>query len=200
VSTPRSVRGVFASQSTLEGAGVRLHRGFGFGREDLFDPFLLLDEFRSDDPADYRAGFPWHPHRGIETITYIVRGEVEHADSLGNNGRIAAGEVQWMTAGSGVIHQEMPQGDAAGRLAGFQLWANLPASDKMVDPRYRSISAAQIPVVRTGGATIRVICGECDGAQGPVHDMVAHPEYLDVALAPNTEWTHPTTLGHTVFV
>jgi quercetin 2,3-dioxygenase len=200
VSTPRGVRGVFASQPTLEGAGVRLHRGFGFGREDLFDPFLLLDEFSSDDPADYRAGFPWHPHRGIETITYVVRGEVEHGDSLGNDGRIAAGEVQWMTAGSGVIHQEMPRGDAGGGLGGFQLWANLPASHKMIDPRYRSISASEIPVVENGGATIRVICGECDGAQGPVHDIVASPKYLDVTLAPSTEWTHPTTLGHTVFV
>ena len=198
--TPRSVRGVFASQSTLEGAGVRLHRGFGFGREDLFDPFLLLDEFSSDDPDDYSAGFPWHPHRGIETITYVTKGEVEHADSLGNSGRIGAGDVQWMTAGSGVIHQEMPEGDVKGSLGGFQLWANLPASHKMMDPRYRSITAPEIPIVETDGATTRVICGELQGVTGPVRDIIAGPEYLDVTLRPGATWTHSTTLGHTVFV
>jgi quercetin 2,3-dioxygenase len=200
VPTPRSVRGVFASQATLEGAGVRLHRGFGFGREELFDPFLLLDEFSSDDPRDYVAGFPWHPHRGIETITYVTRGEVEHADSLGNSGRIGAGDVQWMTAGSGVIHQEMPEGDSGGRLGGFQLWTNLPASHKMMDPRYRSISASEIPAVETDDSITRVICGEVQGVKGPVRDIIASPEYLDVTLRPGATWTHPTTLGHTVFV
>ncbi len=198
--SPRSVRGVFASQPTLDGAGVRLHRAFGFGREELFDPFLLLDEFRSDDPEEYRAGFPWHPHRGIETITYVIQGEIEHGDSLGNSGRIRAGDVQWMTAGSGIIHEEMPGGDTDGRLDGFQLWTNLPARHKMMDPRYRSISSAEIPVVESDEATIRVICGELGGACGPVRDTVSGPEYLDVTLHPGKTWTHPTTPGHTVFV
>ncbi len=197
--TTRAVRAVFASQPTLEGAGVRLRRAFGFGHEHLFDPFLMLDDFRSDDPAHYRAGFPWHPHRGIETITYVIDGEVEHGDSLGNKGRIGAGDVQWMTAGSGVVHQEMPDGDATGRMGGFQLWTNLPSRHKMIDPRYCGVPSREIPTVTTPDASARVICGEVDGVTGPVRDIVAGPEYLDVTVLPGRAWTHPTTPGHTVF-
>jgi quercetin 2,3-dioxygenase len=195
----RTVRAVLASQPTLEGAGVQLRRAFGFGRESLFDPFLMLDDFRSDNPEHYKAGFPWHPHRGIETITYVLDGEVEHADSLGNKGRIGAGDVQWMTAGSGVVHQEMPEGDSAGRMGGFQLWANLPASHKMIDPRYCGVPADEIPSVLNPDSSVRVICGEVDGVSGPVSDIVAGPEYLDVTVLPGRPWSHPTTPGHTVF-
>ena len=199
MSETRTVRHVFAAEPTLEGAGVRLNRAFGFGHEDLFDPFLMLDDFRADDPANYRAGFPWHPHRGIETITYVLDGEVEHADSLGNAGRIGAGDVQWMTAGSGVIHQEMPEGDPAGRMGGFQLWANLPASHKMIDPRYCPVPAEAIPTVETDDAVVRVICGEVGGTRGPVGDIIIEPEYLDVSVRGGHAWTHATTPGHTVF-
>ncbi|MBE0418029.1 MAG: pirin family protein [Coriobacteriia bacterium] len=195
----RIVREAFRSTPTLEGAGVRLHRAFGFGRERLFDPFLLFDDFRGDDPSDYSAGFPWHPHRGIETITYLIDGEVEHGDSLGNAGRIGPGEVQWMTAGSGVIHQEMPEGDATGRMGGFQLWANLPASHKMMDPRYRSIEAAEVPVAETDEARVRVVAGRVGEVVGPVTDVVIDPEYLDVTVHPGRTWTYPTLRGHTVF-
>ncbi|MBS3956453.1 MAG: pirin family protein [Clostridiales bacterium] len=188
------------AQPTLEGAGVRLKRAFGFGAEHLFDPFLMLDDFRGDDPADYRAGFPWHPHRGIETITYMLRGDVAHGDSLGNAGVIGAGDVQWMTAGSGIIHQEMPEGDAEGRMGGFQLWANLPAADKMMDPRYRSLSADDSPLVTTAsGAHVRVIAGEVDGVRGPVDDVVIDPEYLDVALPAGAEFVHPIAADRTAF-
>lgn len=194
----RHVTQTFAATPTLEGAGVRLKRAFGFGAERLFDPFLMLDDFRGDDPADYRAGFPWHPHRGIETITYLIRGDVAHGDSLGNSGVIGPGEVQWMTAGSGIIHQEMPEGDADGRMGGFQLWANLPATDKMMDPRYRSISAEDSPVVTTeAGAQVRVIAGEVEGVRGPVDDVVIDPEYLDVALPAGAEFVHPVGVGYT---
>jgi len=195
----RTVDRVFAAQPTLEGAGVRLRRAFGFGTENLFDPFLMLDDFRGDRPADYEAGFPWHPHRGIETITYVLEGEVEHSDSLGNSGRIRGGDVQWMTAGSGVIHQEMPEGDSAGRMGGFQLWANLPASHKMIDPRYCPVPAETIPVVETDDATVRVICGSVGDVSGPVGDIIIEPEYLDVAVRGRCRWTHPTPPGHTVF-
>ena len=183
----------------MEGAGVSLHRAFGFGNEHLFDPFLMLDDFRGDDPAKYSAGFPWHPHRGIETITYVVDGEVEHSDSLGNSGSISSGDVQWMTAGSGIIHQEMPAGDSAGKMGGFQLWANLPASHKMIDPRYCGILSEDIPEVVTEGALVRVICGTVAETTGPVAGIVSEPEYLDVAIVANRTWTHATTLGHTVF-
>src|SRR3569832_1379714 len=158
--TARAIRKIWHSQPTVEGAGVHLRRGFGFNEVPQFDPFLLFDDFRSHDPAEYAAGFPWHPHRGLETITYVLGGEVEHGDSMGNRGVIGPGDVQWMTAGSGIIHQEMPKGDAAGRMLGFQLWANLPATRKMMAPRYREVKASEIPVVRTKeGATIRVGSG-----------------------------------------
>ena len=194
----RNIRKVFKSKPTIEGAGVHLKRAFGFGHESLFDPFLLLDDFRSDNPHHYLAGFPWHPHRGIETITYMLAGDVEHGDSMGNKGVIGGGDVQWMTAGSGIIHQEMPKGDAAGRMEGFQLWANLPASHKMMDPRYRDVKSGQIPSVSIDGATIRVICGSVDGTVGPVRDVVIEPEYLDITVAAESSFSRPTRPGHTV--
>src|ERR1700720_1322302 len=164
----RPVKRIIQSQPTMEGAGVKLRRAFGFGETDEFDPFLLLDDFRNDRPDDYRAGFPWHPHRGIETITYVLAGTVDHGDSLGNKGSLGAGDVQWMTAGSGILHQEMPQGDARGRMHGFQLWANLPSRLKMTAPRYQDIKAIEIPeVVDDDGTRARVICGEFWGKRGP---------------------------------
>jgi redox-sensitive bicupin YhaK (pirin superfamily) len=196
----RKIRKVVTGKPVLEGAGVRLSRLFGFGKASEFDPFLLLDDFRADDPRDYLKGFPWHPHRGIETITYILDGQVEHGDSMGNKGVITPGDVQWMTAGSGIIHQEMPKGDATGRMGGFQLWANLPASHKMMDPRYRDVKKSQIPeITAANGVTIRIICGDLAGTRGPVRDIVTDPEYLDVTLPAGTEFTHPTRPGHTVF-
>ena len=196
----RKIRKVLKSKPTIEGAGVYLKRAFGFGETHMFDPFLLLDDFRGDDPDKYLAGFPWHPHRGIETITYMLRGTVEHGDSMGNKGVISAGDVQWMTAGSGIIHQEMPMGDADGRMYGFQLWANLPKTHKMMDPRYRDVKDATIPIIsRPDGVKIRVICGEVDGQSGPVQDVVIDPEYIDVSVPAKTEFTHPTKPGHTVF-
>jgi len=196
----RKVRKFSSSKPTIEGAGVYLMRAFGFGATHDFDPFLLLDDFRSDDPQRYLKGFPWHPHRGIETITYILEGSVEHGDSLGNEGAIGPGDAQWMTAGSGIIHQEMPKGDERGRMGGFQLWANLPASRKMMDPRYRDLKSAQIPGITTAdGARVRIICGEVEGTRGPVQDVVIDPEYLDVAVPPRSEFRHPTKPGHTVF-
>ncbi|MDR3576470.1 MAG: pirin family protein [Anaerolineaceae bacterium] len=196
----RKIRKVLKSKPTIEGAGVYLKRAFGFGETHLFDPFLLLDDFRSDDPEKYLAGFPWHPHRGIETITYMLRGTVEHGDSMGNRGVIAAGDVQWMTAGSGIIHQEMPKGDTDGSMYGFQLWANLPKTHKMMDPRYRDVKDATIPTInRPDGVQIRVICGEVDGQLGPVQDVVIDPEYIDVTVPAKTEFIHPTKPGHTVF-
>ena len=196
----RSIRQITRSRATLEGAGVRLHRAIGLGPPGEFDPFLLLDDFRSDVPEDYLKGFPWHPHRGMETITYVLKGEVEHGDSLGNRGVIQSGDVQWMTAGSGIIHQEMPKGDPDGAMYGFQLWANLPAADKMMAPRYRGLTADQIPLVQDpGGASIRVVAGAVGGVTGPVRDVVIQPEYLDVALPAGRAFTHPTPRGHTVF-
>ncbi len=181
----RPVQGVLQTRSTLEGAGVRLERAFGFGNTKEFDPFLLFDDFRNDNPADYLAGFPWHPHRGIETITYVLAGAVEHGDSLGNKGRMGAGDVQWMTAGSGILHQEMPKGDAQGRMHGFQLWANLPASLKMTSPRYQDIPSAAIPeVTEDDGTTARVICGEFWGKKGPVEGVAADPNYIDISVPP----------------
>ena len=183
----RPVKKIIETKPTIEGAGVKLERAFGFGQTKDFDPFLLLDDFRNDNPADYLAGFPWHPHRGIETITYVLAGSVEHGDSLGNKGKMSAGDVQWMTAGSGILHQEMPKGDTNGRMHGFQLWANLPASLKMTDPRYQDIPAAQIPeVVDDDGTRVRVICGEFWGKKGPVDGVAADPRYLDVFVPPRT--------------
>jgi len=182
----RPVKQILETKPTVEGAGVKLQRAFGFGKTADFDPFLLLDDFRSDNPADYLAGFPWHPHRGIETITYVLAGEVAHGDSLGNKGRMTAGDVQWMTAGSGILHQEMPAGDEQGRMHGFQLWANLPASLKMTDPRYQDIPASAIPeVTEDDGSKARVICGEFWGKTGPVDGVAAEPRYVDISIPPN---------------
>jgi quercetin 2,3-dioxygenase len=181
----RPVKRLGRTRSTLEGAGVRLERAFGFGNTTEFDPFLLLDDFRNDEPKDYLAGFPWHPHRGIETITYVLAGTVQHGDSLGNQGSLGAGDVQWMTAGSGILHQEMPQGDSNGRMHGFQLWSNLPSSLKMTPPRYQDISARDIPeVVDDDGTRVRVICGELWGSRGPVDGVAADPRYLDISVPP----------------
>ncbi|MCB2217771.1 pirin family protein [Desulfofustis glycolicus] len=186
---------------TLEGAGVHLHRVFGFNEAPGLDPFLLLDDFSSDTPEHYRRGFPWHPHRGIETITYLTRGEVEHGDGLGNRGVIASGDVQWMTAGSGIIHQEMPKGDDQGRMYGFQLWANLSAAQKMMAPRYRGITAEQIPdVVLEDGITVRVIAGSIAGTRGPVDDIVIDPEYFDCAVPAGQTFVHQTKPGYTAFI
>jgi quercetin 2,3-dioxygenase len=196
----RRIRKVLKSKPTMEGAGVHLHRVFGFGEVPLFDPFLLLDDFRFDQSEQYLNGFPWHPHRGIETITYVLRGDVEHGDSLGNQGIIGAGDVQWMTAGSGIIHQEMPKGDESGKMYGFQLWANLPARQKMMDPRYRDVTREQIPeAMLANGTLVRVIAGEAAGVKGPVGDIVIDPEYLDITVPANAEFRHPTKRGHTVF-
>jgi quercetin 2,3-dioxygenase len=181
----RAVTRVIESTPTMEGAGVKLRRAFGFGDTTDFDPFLLFDDFRNENPRDYLAGFPWHPHRGIETITYVLAGTVEHGDSLGNRGRMGAGDVQWMTAGRGILHQEMPQGDASGRMHGFQLWANLPAALKMTAPRYQDILAKDIPeVTEDDGTHVRVICGEFWGQHGPVEGVAANPRYLDVSVQP----------------
>lgn len=195
----RPVKRMIQAKPTLEGAGVHLQRAFGFGKTTDFDPFLLLDDFRNDVPEQYLAGFPWHPHRGIETITYVLAGTVEHGDSLGNRGAIAAGDVQWMTAGSGIIHQEMPKGDADGRMHGFQLWANLPSSLKMTAPRYQEVKAGDIPVV-TGddGTSVRIVCGRFWGARGPVDGIAADPMYLDVSVPPGRKTTLPVeTSRHT---
>jgi quercetin 2,3-dioxygenase len=181
----RPIKRIVHTTPHIEGAGVKLQRGFGFGATDEFDPFLLFDDFRSDNPDDYRAGFPWHPHRGIETITYVLAGQVQHGDSLGNHGSLGAGDVQWMTAGSGILHQEMPQGDARGRMHGFQLWANLPSSLKMTRPRYQDVAARDIPeVVDDDSTRVRVICGDFWGQKGPIEGVAADPRYIDVSVAP----------------
>ena len=181
----RPVKQIIQPKATIEGAGVKLQRAFGFGKTKDFDPFLLLDDFRNDNPDDYLAGFPWHPHRGIETITYVLAGSVEHGDSLGNKGKMTAGDVQWMTAGSGILHQEMPKGDTHGRMHGFQLWANLPSSLKMTDPRYQDITSSAIPeVADDDGTRVRVICGEFWGKKGPVEGVAADPNYLDIFVPP----------------
>jgi quercetin 2,3-dioxygenase len=196
----RKIRKLFKSKPTIEGAGVHLRRVFGNSEVLLFDPFLLLDDFRNTDPYQYIKGFPWHPHRGIETITYVLKGDVEHGDSMENKGVITSGDMQWMTAGSGIIHQEMPRGDDDGVMEGFQLWANLPKSRKMMNPRYRDIKSSQMPeVVMKTGVTVKIICGTVEGKQGPVQDIVINPEYLDVTVPANAEFVHKTTRGHTVF-
>jgi redox-sensitive bicupin YhaK (pirin superfamily) len=188
----RPVKRLIKAKPTLEGAGVHLRRAFGFGDTTDFDPFLLLDDFRSDRPQDYLAGFPWHPHRGIETITYVLAGTVEHGDSMGNSGVIAAGDVQWMTAGSGIIHQEMPKGDPEGRMHGFQLWANLPASLKMTAPRYQGVTAPDIPrITDDDGTEVRIVCGTFRGRSGPVDGIAADPLYLDIAVPPGQRKTLP---------
>lgn len=188
----RAVKSETLAQPTLEGAGVHLHRAFGFSEPTESDPFLLLDDFRNDDPSKFEAGFPWHPHRGIETITYVLDGEVEHSDSLGNRGVLGAGSVQWMTAGSGIMHQEMPRGNASGIMHGFQLWANLPSSLKMTAPRYQDIQGSDIPVVTDDdGTSVRVVVGSFWGQKGPVDGIAAEPMYLDVSVPPNVRKTLP---------
>ncbi|HEU0222485.1 MAG TPA: pirin family protein [Paracoccaceae bacterium] len=181
----RPVRQIVTARPTMEGAGVRLHRAFSHGEVENVDPFLMFDDFRNDDPAHYRKGFPWHPHRGIETITYVLAGEVEHADSLGNRGSLGAGDVQWMTAGRGILHQEMPRGDTRGRMHGFQLWANLPRDLKMTAPRYQDVKSADIPALaEEDGTVIRVVCGDYHGIRGPVDGIAADPRYLDISVPP----------------
>jgi redox-sensitive bicupin YhaK (pirin superfamily) len=186
----RAVKRIVESRPARAGAGVHLRRAFGFGDTTEFDPFLLFDDFRNDRPANYLKGFPWHPHRGIETITYVLAGTVEHGDSLGNTGQLSGGDVQWMTAGSGIIHQEMPHGDEHGRMHGFQLWANLPRSLKMTAPRYQDVSARDIPsITDDDGTHVRVVCGEFWGKRGPVDGIAAEPQYLDVAVPPHRRKT-----------
>jgi redox-sensitive bicupin YhaK (pirin superfamily) len=188
----RPVRSISEAKPTMEGAGVKLHRAFGFGNTSEFDPFLLLDDFRNDDPEAYTAGFPWHPHRGIETITYVLAGSVDHKDSLGNNGNLGAGDIQWMTAGSGILHQEMPHGDPKGRMHGFQLWANLPSSLKMTAPRYQDIKAGEVSeVTDDDGTRVRAVCGEFWGKRGPVEGVAASPQYLDVWVPPGLRKSLP---------
>ncbi len=188
----RPVKRVIEAAPTIEGAGVRLRRAFGFGNTKDYDPFLLLDDFRNDNPDDYLAGFPWHPHRGIETITYVLSGTVSHGDSLGNAGTLGSGDVQWMTAGSGILHQEMPRGDAGGRMHGFQLWANLPSSLKMTPPRYQDVTAGDIPeITDDDGTMVRIICGDFWGKTGPVDGIAADPRYLDVWVPPGRRKTLP---------
>jgi len=200
MNVTRKIHKILKSQPTIEGAGVHLRRAFGFDEVPLFDPFLMLDDFRGDKPEQYIKGFPWHPHRGIETITYMLHGEVEHGDSLGNKGVIHPGDVQWMTAGSGIIHQEMPKGDPKGRMGGFQLWANLSAAQKMMDPRYRDVKREHIPVAKLkNGGEIRVICGEVEGKKGPVQDIVTDPQYLDVTVPRDSDFIHTVKRGHTAF-
>lgn len=196
----RPVKRVVQARPTIEGAGVRLRRAFGFGETGEYDPFLLLDDFRNENPEDYLAGFPWHPHRGIETITYVLAGEVSHGDSLGNLGTLGAGDVQWMTAGSGILHQEMPRGDSKGRMHGFQLWANLPASLKMTDPRYQDVSSRDIPeATDDDGTIVRVVCGSFWGKKGPVDGIAADPRYLDVWVPPGRRKVLPVETTRRAF-
>ncbi len=189
---------VLAARPTLEGAGVRLRRAFGQAEVPRFDPFLMLDDFRSDRPEDYLAGFPWHPHRGMETVTYMLEGKVEHGDSMGHHGTVGAGGVQWMTAGSGILHQEMPR-PVDGRMGGFQLWVNLPGAAKMTDPRYQELAGGEIPVVHEDGTEVRVLAGEHGGVRGPVTGIVAEPTFLDVALEPGAVFEHPAPSERTGF-
>ncbi len=192
---------ILTGKPTIEGAGVHLNRVFGFSESPQLDPFLMLDDFRSDNPEHYIKGFPWHPHRGIETITYVTKGDVEHGDSLGNKGVISTGDVQWMTAGSGIIHQEMPKGDPQGAMHGFQLWANLPAAQKMMPPRYRGITADQIPEVELDdGIKVKVIAGSIGGAQGPMDDIVIDPEYFDCTVPAGQTFVHQTDSIYTAFI
>ena len=196
----RPVKRIVQATPTIEGAGVRLRRAFGFGDTGDYDPFLLLDDFRNDTPEDYLRGFPWHPHRGIETITYVLAGTVSHGDSLGNSGALGAGDVQWMTAGSGILHQEMPKGDPQGRMHGFQLWANLPSALKMTDPRYQDIPSTEVPeVTDDDGTRVRIICGSFWGKTGPVDGIAAEPRYLDVWVPPGRRKTLPVGASRHAF-
>ena len=196
----RAIKRVIQAKPTIEGAGVHLRRGFGFGNTTEFDPFLLFDDFRNDNPADYLAGFPWHPHRGIETITYVLTGTVEHGDSLGNRGSLGAGDIQWMTAGSGILHQEMPKGDQQGRMHGFQLWANLPSSLKMTKPRYQDVPGKDVPdVTDDDGTSVRVVCGEFWGRKGPIEGVAADPRYLDISVPPRTRRVIPVESSRHAF-
>ena len=197
----RKIKMKLTRKPTIEGAGVHLHRVFGFSESPQLDPFLMLDDFRSDNPEHYKKGFPWHPHRGIETITYVTKGDVEHGDSLGNKGIISTGDVQWMTAGSGIIHQEMPKGDPQGAMHGFQLWANLPAAQKMMPPRYRGINADQIPEVELEeGIKVKVIAGSIGEAKGPMDDIVINPEYFDCTVPAGQTFVHRTNPDYTAFI
>ena len=196
----RPIKQLTQSAPVIEGAGVHLHRAFGFGKTEDFDPFLLLDDFRNDNPEHYRAGFPWHPHRGIETITYILSGTVEHGDSLGNQGSLGAGDIQWMTAGRGILHQEMPKGDSNGQMHGFQLWANLPAAHKMTAPRYQDVQATDIPeITDDDGTKARVICGTFWGQKGPVEGIAADPRYIDISLPPGAHKSLPVETDRHAF-
>ncbi len=196
----RPVRHIVQAKPAIEGAGVRLRRAFGFGDSAATDPFLLFDDFRNERPEDFRAGFPWHPHRGIETVTYVLAGTVEHGDSLGNKGILGPGDVQWMTAGRGIYHQEMPTGNEQGQMHGFQLWANLPSSLKMTAPRYQDVVSKDIPeVTDDDGTVVRVICGEFWGKKGPVDGVAAEPHYLDVSVPPNQSKTLPVETNSNVF-
>ena len=196
----RPIQRLARAMPAIEGAGVHLHRAFGFGDVPDTDPFLLLDDFRNDDPEKDEAGFPWHPHRGIETITYVLAGTVEHGDSMGNKGEISAGDIQWMTAGSGIVHQEMPKGDDQGRMHGFQLWANLPAAQKMTPPRYQEVKSADIPeVIDDDGTKVRVVCGTFWNKTGPVDGIATDPVYLDVSVPPNKQKTLPVAMGRHAF-
>ncbi|MDE1819367.1 MAG: pirin family protein [Euryarchaeota archaeon] len=194
----RPVQHILKAEDTLEGAGVRLKRAFGNGEVPLFDPFLLLDNFASTNPREYLAGFPWHPHRGIETVTYMLEGQVEHEDSLGNKGRIDGGDVQWMTSGSGILHQEMPQ-RKEGMLQGFQLWVNIPAKLKMGDPAYRGLTGGEIPRVQTDAASVKVVAGSFQNVEGPVRGLPVDPTYLDITLVPHAAFELPVKRGYTVF-
>ena len=196
----RPIRRITEAVPTIEGAGVRLRRAFGFGKTEDFDPFLLFDDFRNENPEDYQMGFPWHPHRGIETVTYVLSGSVTHGDSLGNKGVLSAGDVQWMTAGSGIMHQEMPSGNEAGQMHGFQLWANLPSSLKMTAPRYQDVVSKDIPeVTDDDGTHVRVICGEFWGKTGPVDGVAADPNYLDIWVPPGQRKVLPVESSRQVF-
>ncbi|MFN9300323.1 MAG: pirin family protein [Acidobacteriota bacterium] len=196
----RPIRQLTQSQPTLEGAGVKLRRAFGFRNPEQFDPFLMLDDFRNDSPADFAAGFPWHPHRGIETITYVLAGDVQHQDSLGNSGVISAGDIQWMTSGRGILHQEMPRGDSLGRVHGFQLWANLPASLKMSEPRSQDVASHDVPVLTDAdGVSARILCGRFWGRRGPVEGIAADPVFLDITLPPGAEKRLPVETDRNAF-
>jgi len=196
----RKIEQILPSRETIEGAGVHLRRAFGAMEVPRLDPFLLLDDFRSENPAEFIAGFPWHPHRGIETVTYMLDGLVQHEDSIGNKGVIRPGDVQWMTAGNGIIHQEMPKHLEDGQMGGFQLWVNLPASSKMMDPRYQEVKRASIPEIQAAkGVDVRVIAGQLGSVRGPVRDIVVEPEYLDVRMAPHSAFDHPVRKGHRAF-
>lgn len=197
----RAIKAIYKGEPVTEGAGVKLRRVFGYYEAPDFDPFLMFDDFRSDRPEDFQRGFPWHPHRGIETITYVIKGDVEHGDSMGNTGVISSGDVQWMTAGSGIVHQEMPKGDANGSMHGFQLWANLPAAEKMMVPRYRGLTAAQIPqTTLDNGTQIKVIAGHVGDVHGPMDDIVIQPKYLDCLVPSGIGFTHALPGDHTAFI